>query len=147
VANEALLRIKVVTDATQAALGLDKTAKQTSKFGSAMQKAALPAAAVGVALIAVGKKALDSASTLKQAQGAVESVFGKQAGAVEKLSKSSAQNMGLAASAYLNYAALVGSALQNAGFSAAQSVTESNKVMQRGADMAATFGGTTADAV
>jgi hypothetical protein len=147
VANEALLRIKVVTDASQAALGLDKTAKQSSKFGSAMSKAALPAAAVGVALVALGKHALDSASNLQQAQGAVESVFGKQAGAVEELSKKSAQSMGLAQSAYLQYAAIVGSALTNAGFTTKQAVDESNKVMQRGADLAATFGGTTADAV
>jgi len=112
-----------------------------------MQKAALPAAAIGVAIVAFGKHALDSASDLQQAQGAVESVFGKQAGAVERLSKSSADSMGLAQSAYLQYAAVVGSALQNAGFTSKQAVEESNKVMQRGADMAATFGGTTADAV
>lgn len=146
-ASEALLRIKVVTDASQAALGLDKTAKTTSKFGSAMQKAALPAAAAGVALIALGKHALDSASTLQQAQGAVESVYGKSAGAVEKYAESSAQSMGLAKSAYMNYAALVGAALQNSGFSAKKAADESNKIMQRAADMAATFGGTTADAV
>jgi len=112
-----------------------------------MQKAALPAAAVGLALVAFGKHALDSASNLQQAQGAAESVFGKQASAVEKLSKSSADSMGLAQSAYLQYAAVVGSALTNAGFSTKQAVDESNKVMQRGADLAATFGGTTADAV
>lgn len=146
-ANDALLRIKVVTDATQAALGLDKTAKSSSKFGSAMQKAALPAAAVGVALVALGKHALDSASTLQQAQGAVESVFGKQAGAVESLSKKSADAMGLASSAYLNYAALVGGALQGAGFTVKQSVGESNKIMQRAADLSATYGGTTSDAI
>lgn len=146
-ANEALLRIKVVTDTAQAALGLDKASKQSSKFGSAMQKAALPAAAAGVALIALGKHALDSASTLQQAQGAVESVYGKSAAAVEKYAETSASSMGLAKSAYMNYAALVGAALQNSGFSAKQAADESNKIMQRAADMAATFGGTTADAV
>jgi hypothetical protein len=147
VANEALLRIKVITDATQAAAGLDKVSKTSSKFGSVMQKAALPAAAAGVALIALGKHALDSASTLQQAQGAVDSVYGKSAAAVEKYAETSASSMGLAKSAYMNYAALVGAALQNSGFSAAQAADESNKIMQRAADMAATFGGTTADAV
>lgn len=146
-ASEAILRIKVITDASQAALGLDKSAASTSKFGSAMQKAALPAAAVGVALVAFGKHALDAASDAQQAQGAVESVFGKQAAAVEDMSKRSADAMGLSSTAYQNYAALVGAALQNAGFSTSQAVTESNKVMQRSADLAATFGGSTADAV
>jgi len=147
VANEALLRIKVITDATAAATGLDAVGKKATGFRGAMQKAALPAAAVGAALVVLGKKALDSASTLEQAQGAVDSVYGKSAGAVEKYAESSAQSMGLAKSAYMNYAALVGAALQNSGFSAAKAADESNKIMQRAADMAATFGGTTADAV
>jgi hypothetical protein len=147
VANEALLRIKVVTDTAQAALGMDRAASSTSKFGSAMQKAALPAAAIGAGIIAFGKHALDAASELQQAQGAVESVFGKQADAVENLAKRSADAMGLSKSAYLNYAALVGAALQNSGFTVQESVGKSNDIMQRAADMAATYGGTTADAV
>jgi len=144
---DALLRIKVITDASQAALGLDQVSKKASGFRSGLAKAALPAAAVAGAIGFIGKQAIDAASDLQQAQGAVESVFGKQASAVEALSKSSAQNMGLAQSAYLQYAAVVGSALQNSGFTVKQSIGESNKIMQRAADMAATFGGTTSDAV
>ena len=144
---DALLRIKVVTDASQAALGLDQVSKKATGFRAGLQKAALPAAAVAGAIGFIGKQAIDAASDLQQAQGAVESVFGGQAKAVENLSKSSAQNMGLAQSAYLQYAAVVGAALQNAGFSAEQSVGKTNDIMQRAADMAATFGGTTADAV
>lgn len=146
-AADALLRIKVITDASQAALGLDNVGKKAKGFQGVMAKAALPAAAVGAALVAVGAKAIKSASDLQQAQGAVESIFGNQAGAVEELSKNSANSMGLAQSAYLQYAAVVGAALTNAGFTTKQAVGESNKIMQRGADMAATFGGTTADAV
>lgn len=144
---DALLRIKVITDATQAAIGLDKVSDKASGFRSGLAKAALPAAAVAGAIGFIGKQAIDAASDLQQAQGAVESVFGKQAAAVEKFSQASAKNMGLAQSAYLQYAAQVGAALQNAGFSAEQSVGKTNDIMQRAADMAATFGGTTADAV
>lgn len=147
-ANEAILRIKVITDASQAALGLDQTSKNAGKFSSAMRKAALPAAAVGAAVVAMGKKAVDAASDLQQAEGAVEAVFGpKLAQQVEKYANSAARTMGLSAADYQNYAALVGTALQNAGFTASQAVEESNKVMQRGADLSALYGGTTADAV
>jgi hypothetical protein len=145
--NDVILRIKVLADATAAAAGLDKAQQSTSKWQQGLKKAALPAAAAGAALIALGKKSLDAASDLQQSQGAIEAVFGKNAKAVEKNSNSAAKTMGLSASAYQNYAALVGTALQNAGFSVAQSVEESNKVMQRGADLSALYGGTTADAV
>jgi hypothetical protein len=144
---EALLRIKVIADASSAAAGLDKAQAAGGKFGSAMRKAALPAAAVVAGIGAVGAAAVKSASDLQQAEGAVEAVFGKQAGAVKSASQDAARTMGLSAAQYQNYAALVGTALQNAGFSVKDSVTESGKVMQRGADLSALYGGTTADAV
>lgn len=146
-AYDAILTIKVVTDATQAAAGLDKAEAAGGRFGNAMRKAALPAAAIAAGVVAIGKKAVDAASNLQQADGAVEAVFGNAAGAVKEYAKTADTSMGLSAAAYQNYAALVGTALQNAGFTAAQSVEESNKVMQRGADLAALYGGTTADAV
>lgn len=145
--SEAILRIKVVADATAAAAGLDKSAKSTSRFGSAMRKAALPAAAVIAGIGALGAAAVKSASDLQQSEGAVEAVFGKQADAVKKASASAATTMGLSSSQYQNYAALVGTALQNAGMTVKESVEGSGKVMQRGADLSALYGGTTADAV
>jgi hypothetical protein len=146
-ASEAILRIKVIADTTAAAAGLDRTAQVGGKFGSAMRKAALPAAAVVAGLGFMAKKSLDAASKLQQSQGAVEAVFGAHAKAVENMSNDAARTMGLSASDYQNYASLVGTALQNAGFSVAESVNESNKIMQRGADLSALYGGTTADAV
>lgn len=146
-AAEAILRIKVITDSAQAALGLDKASQTSGKFAQSMQKAALPAAAVGAAVVVAGKKALDAASKMQQAGGAVEAVYGDSASAVEKYSKSAARNMGLSAADYQNYAALVGTSLQNAGMSAAEAADESNKAMQRAADLSALYGGTTADAV
>jgi hypothetical protein len=144
---EALLRIKVVADATSAAAGLDKAQQSTSKFGNAIRKAALPAAAVVAGLGAMGAAAVKSASDLQQAEGAVEAVFGKQAAAVKRASQDAARTMGLSAAQYQNYAALVGTALQNAGFTVKESVGESSKIMQRAADLSALYGGTTADAV
>jgi hypothetical protein len=147
VASEALLRIKVVADTAGAALGLDKSAGSVSKFGRAMQRAALPAAAIVGAIGAGAKAAIDAASDYQQAQGAVDAVFGRQARAVEALSKTSADRLGLAGSEYLNYAALVGAALQNSGFTTQQAVKKQDVLLTRAADLAATYGGTTADAV
>ena len=146
-ANSATLAIKIVTDATNAARGLDATAGKASKFQSGLSKMIGPALAVGAGVALIGAKALQSASDLQQAQGAVETVFGKSAQAVKDFSATANTRMGLAAAAYRNYAALVGSALQNAGFSQSESVEKANSIMQRAADMAATFGGTTSEAV
>jgi hypothetical protein len=144
---EAILRIKVIADATQAAAGLDKAEAAGGKFGSVMRKAALPAAAAGAAVLAFAKKAGDAASDLQQSQGAVEAVFGSSSKAVEKNAAAAAKTMGLSASQYNNYASLVGTAMQNAGMSVEDSVKASNDIMQRGADLSALYGGTTADAV
>lgn len=146
-ASEALLRIKVIADTAGAAIGLDKASGKFGKFGSAMKRAAVPAAAIVGAIGLGAKAAIDAASDYQQAQGAVEAVFGHQAKAVEALSKTSADRLGLAGSEYMNYAALVGGALQNAGFSTQQAVGKQDKLLTRAADLAATYGGTTADAV
>jgi hypothetical protein len=145
--REAILAIKVVSDTTQAAAGLDDTSRSTGRFAGAMQKAVVPALAVGAAVVAIGKKALDSASNLQQSEGAVEAVFGKSADAVKAYAADADTALGLSASSYNQYAALVGTALQNAGFSAREAVEESNRVMERGADLSALYGGTTAEAV
>ena len=144
-ATSADLIVNIATKMSGA--GMAQAEKQTSKFKSGLNKASVGAGVALGAIVAFGKGAVDAASDTQQAIGSVESVFGKQASKVEAFSKGSAKNMGLASSAYLNYAALVGGALQNAGFSAEQSVGKSNSLMQRAADLAATYGGTTTDAV
>lgn len=145
--STAILQIKVIADASAAAAGLDKASGSASKFGRGLEKAALPAAAVAVGVGLIGKKAIDAASDLQQSQGAVEAVFGSAAGAVKKYAQAADQSLGLSESAYNQYAALVGTALQNAGMSAQESVGATQKVMARGADLSALYGGTTAEAI
>lgn len=142
-----LLAVKVVTDSTQAALGLDKAAGKTGKFAGAMQKAMLPAAAVGGAILAFGKAAVDSASRTEQAMGAVESVFGKNAGTVKKWAGQAASAVGLAKSEYAELASVIGSQLKNLGLPQDQVLGKTKDLIKMGADLAATYGGTTADAV
>jgi len=139
--------IRVTSDASRAQRDLDAVASRMSRFQSAAKRAMVPAAAVGAALVGVGKYAATAASDLQQAQGAVESVFGRSSAAVEKYASTSASRLGVAKSEYLNSAALMGSALQNAGFKASQAAGMTDKAFTRSADLAATFGGTAADAM
>lgn len=146
-ASTAILAIRIISDAKGAQKGVDQLSGRMGKLQSAVSKAAIPAAVVGGALVGVGIAAVKSASRLQQAQGAVESVFGASSKAVQNYASTSAERMGLAQSAYLEFASLTGSALMNAGFSAEKSADMTDKAMQRGADMAATFGGTTEQAM
>ena len=74
-------------------------------------------------------------------------MFGTASDAVVDYSKTSAERLGIAQSAYQQYAALTGTALQSAGMSAQKAVGETDRLMSRAADLSATYGGTTADAI
>lgn len=139
-ANTATLMVKILGDAS----GAQKT---LGKFAGTMEKAMIPAAAVGTALVAMGASAVKSASQLQQAQGAVDAVFGKSAKVVENYAKTSATRLGVSASEYMNSAALMGTALQNAGFSSIEAAKTSDAAWRRAADMAALYGGTGAEAM
>jgi hypothetical protein len=140
VANTATLMVRILGDASNAQ-------KTMGKFAGTMERAMVPAAAVGAGLIAMGAAAVKSASNLQQAQGAVDAVFGKSAKVVESYAKTSATRLGVSASEYMNSAALMGTALQNAGYSSQQAAKVSDQAWKRAADMAALYGGTGAEAM
>lgn len=139
-ANTATLMVRILGDAS----GAQKT---MGKFAGTMEKAMVPAAAVGVALVGMGASAVKSASQLQQAQGAVDAVFGKSAKVVERYASDSSTRLGVSASEYMNSAALMGTALQNAGFSSQEAAKTADAAWKRAADMAALFGGTGAEAM
>ena len=117
------------------------------KFNSTMRKAAVPAAAVAGGLVAVGKASFDSASALEQSAGAVESVFGTYATQVQQHADQAAQNVGLAKSQYNDLSSVLGAQLQNMGISQDQLAGQTDNLIGLGSDLAATFGGSTSDAV
>jgi hypothetical protein len=144
-AKTAILAIRILSDADSK--GFDKASTSTSGLERNMgraNKAALGLLA-GVGLLAVATQR--SASRAQQAAGAVESAFGRQAKAVDKLAAGAATRVGLAASQYGELASVLGSQLRNLGVSEDQLVGTTDDLIQRGADLAATFGGTTAEAV
>lgn len=116
------------------------------KIGAATAAAA-PAAAVALAGIgAAAVYAAAQASTLEQAEGAVTSVFADQAAKVMEAARA-AQQIGLSQAQYGQQAALLGSKLKALGTSQADLAPQSERLIRLGADLAATYGGTTADAV
>lgn len=146
-AGVATLVVKVVTDTKAAASDISATSSKMDRFKSTMRSAAIPAAAAGAAVIAFGKKAFDAASRLQQANGAVESVFGKSADTIQTWAKGAADSVGLATSEYEELASVIGSQLKNMGLPMDQVTGKTKDLIEMGADLAATYGGTTKEAV
>lgn len=91
--------------------------------------------------------AIKQASDLQQAVGAVGSVFGAASAQVRGLADAAATSVGLSKKDYLSLAAVVGSQLRNMGRDQAGAAAETNNLIKLGSDLAATYGGTVADAV
>lgn len=141
------LIIRVVADTKAAKKPLDDSASRVDKVGARMNKLAIPAAAVVAGIAAFGKAAVDSASRTQQAMGAIDSVFGKNAGVVKKWAADAATSVGLSQSQYGELATVIGAQLKNLGIPFDQVAGKTKTMIGLGADLAATFGGTTADAV
>lgn len=101
----------------------------------------------GVAVAAFGKAAVGAASDAQQSIGATQTVFSKFSKAVIGDSNKAAQQFGLSANSYRENANLIGSLFKNQGVSTEQLAGKTKQMIGVGADLAATFGGTTTDAV
>ena len=140
------LTLRILADTSQAASAMGQLSDQTSSFADRAGKVA--AVAAGFAAVAGGiMKAAQSASALEQAAGGVEAVFKSGAGQVKRWADQAATSIGLSKSQYMELSTLIGSQLKNAGVSMDQLGTSTNQLIQQGADLAAMFGGTTAEAV
>jgi len=140
---------KKLTKATQGAENQLKTLNgKVKKFSSAM-KGALAGIAAGFALNVVTdqfKEALTLASDTEQQFGALTSVFKEQAGGL----KTAAREMeffGLSQADAARNMALLGSLLKGTGMPLDEVAKKTETLTLLAADMAATFGGTTSEAV
>lgn len=150
-ASPAVLKIDIITDAKGTQTAIAQTDSSLGKLGSTASKAGallkVGIAGAGVAAVALGKQAYDAASAVQQSFGALESVYGKSATSAKNWAKAAANDVGLATSQYADLSALLGAQLTNMGRSQKQAATESDALIRKGADLAATFGGSVADAV
>lgn len=143
----AVLSIEVVADVAKAVSGLDKVESKTSQFNNGMRKAAPYAAAAVAGIAGLGKVAFDAASAAEQAAGGMDAVFGAEAAGMQKLADQAARNVGLSKTSYSELATVLGAQLKNMGVSQDDLGKQTDDLVRLGADLAAQFGGSTADAV
>lgn len=143
----AILAIRIIGDATDAVTALDKVDGSAKSMQGTMDKASLGAGLALGGLAAAAVAAGSAASSLEQSAGAVDSVFGSYSDKVRDYAAAAADGVGLSESAYNNLAAVMGSQLKNMGVSMDEVAGQSDSLISLGADLAATFGGTTSDAV
>src|SRR4051794_4610898 len=130
--RSAILTIKILADAAQAAREMDSASGKMGKFQSGMKKAAIPAAAIGAGMLAFGLSAGKAASDAEQAMGAVDASFGKSAKVIHAFAKTSATSVGLSSREYEAMAATFGAQLKNMGVAADQLAPQTNNLVKLG---------------
>lgn len=147
------LAVKLTADAsnyTRTLRDAEKTADTVAgNIGSRMQSIGGSMMGVGAGMtagltapIAAGMVGIsNSASNLEQSIGGVESVFGDAQETIFAFGETADQAVGLSERSFNDLSTVTGSLLQNLGFDATGAADEMVSLAERGADVAATFGG------
>lgn len=145
------ITIAVLADVANARKGISGVNDDLGGLGGKAKTAAKVVGAgllaAGAAAVTFGVKAVSAASDAQQSLGATETVFGKFADTVIKTSKNAAQEYGLSANEYRENANLLGALFKNQGVAVDELAGKTESFVGVGADLAATFGGTTKEAV
>lgn len=145
----ATLAIKITGDSTSAQRALQSVDKSTSSMARGM-KTAMAGLAVyftGSVVLGFAKDAVSAAAEVEQSMGALDSVFKDSSAEMKRWAASAAESVGLSESEYGSLATTLGAQLKNMGTSSDELGTKTNDLIGLGSDLAAMFGGTTADAV
>ena len=131
----------------QAVKDLKKLEKDFTNAGKKIGKAFGVAAAASAVFVAkIGKDAVMAASDVSQQFGALDAVFGSNSEQLKEFSKSMV-DYGLSTADAARYAALLGTQLKGLGLSEQDAIDRTKQLEILASDLAATYGGTTADAV
>lgn len=141
------LAVRIVSDSSRASKGFEDAEAKVGGFQRGLDRASVASGALLAGMAAVANEAFQAASALQQSSGAIESVFGAQAEAVEQYARRAATAVGLSQNSYQELATTLGSQLGNMGIATDQLVPQTDALITMGADLAAMFGGTTSDAV
>ena len=125
----------------------DSAKNGAAKFGEFAQKYKFHASAAlgGIGLLA--KQSMEYAAEAEQSYGAVESIFADHAQGIIDNSKRAATEVGVSGREYRELAANMGAMLKNMGMPMDEVADKSENLVGVAADLAATFGGTTKEAV
>lgn len=143
----AILSLRIIGDAVGGVRALGQVDTAAGQMQRSLDSASRGA---GVALGIIGGAAAyagNLASEAQQAVGGVDAVFGAYAGRVHQWAEDAANAVGLSETAYGQLATVIGSQLKNMGLDLDAATNQTNDLVGMGADLAAQFGGTTADAV
>lgn len=145
------IRIAILAQGSSARREMRATAAVGTSMGSSLSKAGRLAAiglgAATVAAVALGRRAVTAASNAQQSVGATESVYGRYADTVIKRSEQAAEAIGLSANEYRELANVSGAMLKSSELPLKRVTDLTAQLNRRAADVAATFGGTTREAV
>ena len=126
---------------------LMKLGKQFDAYAKKATRAVgLVAVAAASAAAKIGKDSVMAASDVAQQFGALEAVFGENAKQLKDFSESMVE-YGLSTADAARYAALLGTQLKGLGMEESDAIARTKELQILAADLAATYGGTTADAV
>jgi hypothetical protein len=147
--DKSKVRVAVVGDASQLQKELLKAEGQLSGFGNNAKKSGdiLRNALFGGAVLYGAKKLVDAAGELQQSVGGTAAVFEDASGAVNEFTKNSADLVGMSENASRTITSRLGASLKGFGMSTEEAASQAINLTKTGADLAATLGGKTDDAV
>lgn len=147
-AESRLSKLKARVDVDQRQVGREAD-KASGTFARAFKRGVGAAAGYFAVdqIVAFGRETIEAGSNAEQGIGAVESVFKQNAATVEQWASQSSRAVGLSGNSYRDLATVLGAALGNMGVGMDQVARQTNDLIKLGADLAATYGGTTAEAV
>jgi len=143
------VKVAVVGDARQLQKELQKAERAVAGFGKNAKDSSeqLKNVFIGSAIAFGAKQIIDSAAQLEAAVGGTAAVFTTASGEIDKFAKAAAETSGLSEKAARDLTSKLGSSLQGAGMDAAEAAKQAIFLTQTGADLAATLGGSTEEAV
>lgn len=143
------VKVAVVGDARQLQRELQKAEKAVAGFGKNAKDSSeqLKNVFIGSAVAFGAKQIIDSASQLQAAVGGTAAIFGSASGEIDKFAKAAAETSGLSEKAARDLTSKLGASLQGAGMDAEDAAKQALFLTQTGADLAATLGGSTEEAV
>lgn len=138
------IKIAILANGTQAKGEMRDVGGVAGKMGKAIGGAAVLG---GAALVKMGVDAVSAGSDAEQSIGATQTVYGKYADTVIEKSNEARDALGLSANEYRELSNVTGALLSGAGVPMKGLAKLTDDLNTRAADLAATFGGSTKEAV
>jgi hypothetical protein len=139
---------KTAASSSRIGASFDRVRQRTGKLGDALGGAlTFGLGAAGAGLLALAKSSVTAAGDAQQSIGAVESVFKGAAETIIDTSTEAARKYGISANSYRENATLIGALFKNQGVAVDQLAGKTDKLIGVAADLSATFGGSTTEAV